>query len=80
MYIMEQERVIMEMVRTLRSLSTSYLYEVNSECTGRPSPANRDCWGTLHMNLLAMRREADIALAHLAKEFATDKDYRNAAR
>ena len=77
-YIMAQERAIIDAKNTVRSVAKSYLYELGRD-DNHPLPANRDCWGTLHCNLLALREAVNLALVHMAPEFATDHDYRNPA-
>lgn len=67
-YIMEQEQAIIDATNTLRSVSESYLYECDNN-DGRPFSANRDCWGTLRLNLLTLQCQVAITLSHMGKEF-----------
>lgn len=67
-YINTQEDATIEGTNRLKSISESFLRDKEMN-DGKIPPENRDCWGTLYINLLAQQRQLALTLSHMAKDF-----------
>lgn len=68
-YVMQAESAILDASEGIQALTAAYRSEQERERTGRCYPGNRDVWGTLHVNALALRADLDRLLTLMASEF-----------
>ncbi len=69
-WIMLYEDDLIQARQSVIEAKQGYLTEIQvNDDHGHPHPQNRDCWGALYANALALRAELDNLLTTLALEF-----------
>jgi hypothetical protein len=69
-YLMQAESAIIDASEAVQSLTAAYRGEQERESSGRCYPGNRDVWGTLHVNALALRADLDRLITAMSAEFS----------
>lgn len=68
-FIMDSEDSILYTKQVAKSIASAYETECKLEGNGRPYKINRDCWGTLYVNMIVARNALNEALEKMKGEF-----------
>jgi hypothetical protein len=72
MYVIQAELDLIRARAVVEDVTSSYNYEVNVFNGGAgPNPENKDCWGTLLANAVALKSQLDKLIEAMKKEYQT---------